>query len=807
MNPLIQDFHFTIRLIRKRPGTTLLVVAALVLGIGLNAAIFSVLNAVVLRPLPIFQPDRVVWLHSVVNQTGAPLGTSYPDYLDWKSQSRSFEAFTAMYALSLTLTGSGPAEHVKAAGISASGFRVWGVSTVLGRDFTDDDDRPGADRVAILNYPFWQKQFGGDFGVLGKSLVLDDQQYRVIGVLQPTPLGALKYPEIYIANGPLTNPHIMERDTRYFFPLARMKPHVTQQQAQSEMATIAARLATQYPATNKDIGVKLQGMMDQLSADGRKPLLFLILASSLIFLLSLVNVITVLLADTAGRGLELSVRLAIGATRSSLIRQLIIQAFTFAVIAGVLALLFAKSVLTFFIHYFPTAFLRFQETTIDFRVVLVTSAMILLTASTATALPALYACSLNPQNHLTGSSTSFALPRYRVLTRATLIIFQVSLASAFSLVSGLLIKSLYEVKKVDLGFSPAHIFTFQISPPLTKYKSPSQMAALSRAALNKIKSLPGIGLTSAISSLPLTTQGQVNTIEVDTESLLFGQKILVEDESILPGFFQTLHVPIQQGRDFSDSDLEGSLPVIIVDDVLAAKLWANQNPLGKRIRMSLREDGEIYRWFQVVGVVKQIKHFGPERNTRWMQLYVPQYQDPSPVLSFITNTALSEEATKNSSEKALHELDKNISVESFQSMDGYLDNFLSGRKVSVLLFFGLASIALALGCIGIYGVVADIVTQRRRELAIRMALGATPPRVILFITRFGLLATLAGVVIGSAIVASLSRLLATFLFGVTPLDPTIYPLSAGILLLLACIASIVPAIKLLRFNIQDILRQ
>src|SRR5215472_3629151 len=326
MHLLLQDFRFSLRLMRKRPGMTLLVLAALILGIGLNTAIFSVVNAVLLRPLPVFEPDRIAWLHSRVNQTGAQLGTSYPDYLDWKAQSHSFEAMAAIYGLSFTLTGNGPPEHLKGMGISASGFRVWGVTTILGRDFTDNDDQPGATRVVVLNYAFWQRKFGGDPRVLGESLVLDNQAYNIVGVLQPTKLSLLQYPDVWVANGPLVSPHIMERDTRYFFPAGRLKTNVSQAQVQAEMDTIANRLAAQYSNTNKNMGIRVEGLVENLTADGRKPLLLLIIASSLIFLLATVNVMTVFMAGTVERAQEFSVRLAMGAARSALLRQLFIQA-------------------------------------------------------------------------------------------------------------------------------------------------------------------------------------------------------------------------------------------------------------------------------------------------------------------------------------------------------------------------------------------------------------------------------------------------------------------------------------------------
>lgn len=804
---MIQDLRFTLRLMRKRPGMTFLVLAALVLGMGLNTAIFSVVNAVLLRPLPVFEPDRLVWLHSKVNQTGGQLGTSYADFLDWRAQSRSFQSMAAMYFFSVTLSGQGPPEHIKVVGISASGFKVWGVSTVLGRDFTDADDQPGAERVVILNDKFWLRKFGGSPDILGKSVVLDDHRCTVIGVLQPTEINILSYSDIYVANGPLLTPHIMERDTRWFFPVGRLQPNVTVAQAQAEMDTIAGRLATEYPATTKDMGISVESMAENLTASNRKPLSLLIVASSLIFMLAVVNVMTVFLASTFDRAQELSVRLALGAARATLLRQLLIQALILASVGGTLGLLLAKAGLVYFLHRFPHAAPRFHETTIDLRVVAVTIIMAFGTTLVAALIPAAYALRININSELRGEWSYFAPQKYRAWGRGALLLTEVALASGLSLVSGLLIKSFYQVEKVDLGFNPHNIFSFQVSPPINRYKEPERTAALYKAAAQKLASLPGMESVSGISSVPLTSQALVNTVEVDSQSPLFGRPLLVEDESILPGFFQVMRLPILQGRGFTAADHGGVPPVVIVDDLLAAKLWPGQNPLGKRLHMSVMM-GESIRWLEVVGVVREIKHFGPEGKIRWMQLYVPQYQDPSPTLSFVVNTTIPEGAAKAAAESALHDLDKDLPVEEFQTLDSYLDtNYLSGRQVGLVLLSAFAGIAIVLGVIGIYAVVANSVTQRRREVAIRIALGAMPVQTMILITRLGLFTTLAGIVIGSAIVMSLSRLLASLLYGVTALDPMVYIVSAILLILLAIIASLVPAMRLLRFNIQEILRQ
>lgn len=780
---------------------------ALLFGMGLNISVFSVLNAVLLRPLPISEPERLVWLRGKNISAGTPIPTSYPDFLDWRAQSRSFDGMAALYSLSFTLSGHGSPETLKVAAVSASWFKVWGITRILGRNFTQADDEPGAARVAIITHAFWQRKFGGDPGIFGKNIVLDGQQYTIIGVLQPTKLLILDNPDVYVTSGPLLNPHIMERDTYWFFVYARLKGNVSQAQAQAEMATIASRLSAQFADTHKDIGIAIVSVGKNLTADGRKPLSLLILASSLIFLLAAMNVLTVFLSMTLEREQELSVRLALGSQRSALVRQFFIQASTFAILGGSLSLLFAKLTLTFFLHRFPDLLLRFRETTIDLRVIGVTFGLSLATTLLAALVPAMYVFRLKIGNELRSSWTWFAPQRFRLLGRGALIVSEVALASSLSLVSGLLIKSFYEVQKIDLGFNPRQVFSFQINPPATEYKEPGRQSALYKAALGKLAGLPGMQSVSGTSGLPLTPQGFLNILEVESDSPLYGHQVTVEDEAILPGFFRVMQLPVLQGRDFTDADHEGTPPVIIIDNLLAGQLWPGQNPIGKRIRMSLLR-GLPYQWLEVVGVVKEIKHFGgPEADVRWRQVYVPQYQDPTPELSFVVNTTIPEAAVRNAVEKALNDLDKDLPIEKFHTMASYFDAFLDGRKVGLFLLTTFAAIGVMLAMIGIYGVIANAVTQRRRELAIRLALGATHSKIIVLVTRFGLLAALTGILIGSGIVIGLNRLFASVLYGVTALDPAVYVINVVVLILLAVVAGAVPAVRLLGFNIQEILRQ
>lgn len=806
MHSLIQDVRFSLRLMRRRPGMTALIVAALVLGIGLNIAIFSVVNAVVLRPLPVREPDRIVWLSTKVNRTNAPLGTSYPDFLDWKSQSDSFHSMAAIRAVSFTMTGSGPAEHLKGIAISAQGFTVWGVDTVLGRDFTEADDIPGADRVAILSYPFWQRKFGGDTGILQKDLTFDDQFYKIIGVLQPTQITTLQYPDVWVANGPMLDQHVMTRDTRLFFPVARLKPDVTLAQARTQMETIASRLAGQYPDTNKEMGIGVLPLSDVVSPNGSKPLLLLFLTSSLIYLLAVANVTVMFLGNTVERGKELSVRLALGSTRFSIGRQLFVHMFIFATVGTSIGLIVAKLGLDFFLYRFPNAIPRFQETTIDSKGILISVLLALLSILAGALTTAMYAYRLNLSSELKGETSWFTLPKYRTLGRGLFIFLEVTVASALSLVSGLLIRSLYEVQKVNLGFNPNHVIAFQINLPALRYKESPKRTRFFKLATDELSRVPGISSVSGISGLPLTTQGEVNRLQTDELAPTAIEPIQVEYESVLPGFFRTMQLPLLQGRDFTDADRDDASPVVIIDDVLAAKLWRGQRVIGKRVRMSVRA-GEKSRVLEVVGVAQEIKHFGPEAKVRWMQVYVPQYQDPSPTLSFVLSTAMPQTGIKPSVEKIVHELDKDLPVESFQPMNTYLDNFLSPRRVSLLLLSAFAATGITLGMIGIYGIVANSVIRRCREIAVRMAVGATVFNTIAQITRLGLIAALSGIVIGSLIVMSLTRVLAAFLFGISALSPEIYVLSALTITGLAVVASLIPAVRLFRLNIQEILRQ
>ena len=808
MYSLIQDFRFSLRLMRKRPGMTFLVIAALVLGIGANSAVFTVVNSVLLRPFPLPEPDRVVVILATSKQV-PNMGVSYPEYLDWKEQSHSFQSMATLQTVSFNMTGRGHAEHLNGIKASASFFKVLGLPPGLGRDFTEEDDRPGASRVAIMGRGFWERRFGSDPGILGKTLILNDQPYTVVGVEPDNPFYWIRGFDVWIPGGLFIDQKMMNRETRYLAVIARLAPWATRAQAQTEMEANASRLAAEFPQSNKDIGVTVVGLAELFTVKGRKPLLLLLSASSLILFLACINVVTVFISSAMERRKELSVRLALGADRSMLLRQMFVQSFLLALVSGSLGLAMAKAGVTFLVNRFPYLLARFQETNVDRSVVLFTTGTALLVSLISSLLPALYVFKLNINSELKGDWTWSALSKYRAAGQGALIVFEVSLAVSLALVSGLLIKSFREVEKVDLGFKPARVLSFQVSLPPARYGEADRISAFYKQAMQKIRNIPGVRSASAISTLPLSGSSAVHLINLQVENgqtEIATQRPFVDSPSVLPGYFETLRSPILQGRDFHDADTMSAPAVAIVDEVLAKRMWPGQSPLGKRIRLADIGDNAP-PWREVVGVVRQVKHYGPEKEVPRMQVYVPVFQQPTPLMSFVVDFLADQRSIRSGAEEAILELDKDLPLDNFRTLDDLLSVYVSGREVSVLLLCSFAGIGITLCMIGIYGVVSNSVVRMRRELAIRMALGASVGNAIVLVIKVGLLGALGGILIGSAIVLSLTRVLSAFLFGVTPLDFSLYLVSAALIIVLALIACLVPAQSVLRLNPQDVLRE
>jgi predicted permease len=599
---------------------------------------------------------------------------------------------------------------------------------------------------------------------------------------------------------------MLNRSNRYHAVIARLNPGVTREQADQEMDVVSRRLAQAYPQSDGGMQAYVV-MMANMAANSGNALKYIMIASSLILLLACVNVVTVFVANAVERRKELSVRLALGAGRAVLLRQFFVQGLIFASIGGSLGLLVAKVGVMILVNRFPYVMARLDDSTIDGSVIFFTLATTLGASLLGCILPSLFTANLNINSELKGDWSWPSLSRHRVAGQSALIVVEVSLAFALTLVSGLLIKSLYNIEQVDLGFNPERVLSFEVSLPSVRYKEADKIAGFYDLAVQNIRSLPGVRAASAVSTLPLTGNYHFINLEVEGQPApVGGQHPFVDSPSVMPGYFETLRSRIISGRDFNESDRSSSLPVAIVDDVLAARMWPGQNPVGKLVRLA--DDGDKGPpWRQVVGVIHQLKHYGPDKEVPRLQVYLPLLQQPVPTMSFVIDFQTDQSSIASSVQKVIAALDKDLPLDNVRTLEDLFSDHMSQRKIAVLLLSSFAAIGILLGLIGIYGVVANSIVRMRREIAIRMALGATVRNAIILVTKLGLIGTVAGILIGAGITLALTRILAAYLFGVASFSASIYCLSAAMVFVLALIASLIPAHSLLRFNPQEVLKE
>jgi putative ABC transport system permease protein len=804
MYGLLKDVRFSLRLMRKHPGMSLLVLAALILGIGINSAVFSVVYSVLLRPAPLTEAERIAFVFAK-SQQSAFVTISYPEFQDMRAQSRAFQSMAAYKYFIFNLTGNGTPEEMKTAAGTAGIFEAIGIRPIIGRGIQDADEKPGAPRVAVISHALWQRKFNGDSAVVGKTMVLDRQLYTIIGVLPPNDFPLVQQ-DVWVGIGPFLDQHMMNRETRHFAVLGRLSRSATIETAQKEMEGIAGRLALQYPYSNKDLSANVSRLIDAFTAGDRQPLWLIMVASGVVLLLACLNVMTVFIATAIERGKELSLRLALGAPRSALLRQLFIQSLMFATAGAFLGLELAKLGLAYLIQKYPFAVFRFKETTMDHTVVCFTILLAFGCTLAASILPALYTSKLNIYRELKGDWNWTSLFRLRAFGQNALIVFEVALAAGLSLVSGLLIKSFSELKKADMGFNPRYVAFFQMALPKTQYKDDAAQTAFYRQAIENLKNVPGVESASAAVTLPLVNGTYFINLQVDAQSPHAEERPFVDSNAVLPGFLAIMKIPILQGRDFTTSDGADSPPVAIIDEVLAASMWPGQNPLGKRLRLADITDNSA-PWREVVGVVRQIKYTGPAGKILRMQVYEPAYQHPSPIFSFVLRSATPLAVLRLPVEKAIHDVASDLPLNKFQTLEGSLAQMESGRKICMILLSSFAFVGISLGMIGIYAVVSNSVIRRRREIAIRMALGAGMRNSILQVTKMGFMATAGGIILGSALVICFTKVLAAFLYGVKTLDPEIYLLNALVIAGLALVAGLVPASSLLQLTPREILKE
>lgn len=795
MNTFWQDLRYGARMLFKQPGFSVVAVLTLALGIGATAAIFSVVNSVLLRPLPYAQPERLMTIWEDYSaRDGAPLDyTSPTGFADWRDQTQAFEHVAAYQGWRPTLTGKTPAgveepEQLVGAAVSHDMFSLLGVPLAQGRSFLPEEDKAGAERVVVIGYGLWQRRFGADPAIVGKQVSLMGDSFTVIGVL---PAGfqfpIVKGAEIFRTITPQLNPRC-QRGCLTIRVLARLRAGASETQARTELVNLARRIEQQFPEANSKVGVALVPLHEYLTAQVKTPLQVLLGAVLLVLLIACVNVANLLLARAAAREKEMAIRAALGAGRFRMMRQMLTESLLLALVSGVLGLLLATWLVEVLVSFSPAGTPRLEEIAVNQQVLAFTAGMTLLTGLCFGLAPAWQMARTDLNQVLRDGSRgmSAALRGRRVLN--TLVIAETALALVLLTGAGLLMRSFVQLQKVDPGFNPRQVLTLNLSLPRVGYPEPAQIAAFTPQLLERVKALPGIEAAGTTSSLPL---GQFNT---DTSFVIEGRPAPPEGQepvawysSVSPDYFSAMGMTLRAGRGFTERDDARAPKVIIITEAMARRYFANENPLGKRIGNG-RPDG----WREIVGVLADVKHFGLSKDAR-STFFMPEQQDPSRFMTLAVRTTTEPLAQVAAIRQIVTVLDQNLPVSNVETMEQLTVESIGPERFTLLLFGVFAGLALLLASAGIYGVMSYSVVQRTQEIGVRMALGAQTHTVLRLVIGQGMKLIGIGVALGLAGALLLSRLMKTLLFGVSATDPLTFAVIALLLASVAWMACYFPA--------------
>jgi putative ABC transport system permease protein len=813
MRNLWQDLLYGGRLLRKSPAFTLVAVLTLGLGIGANAAIFSIVNAVILRPLPYPNPQQLVMVWETDSNRKIVRGTAPPaDFLDWRSQNQSFQSIAAYHLWFFTLSGAGDPEQLWGAHVSPVFFSMLGVKPALGRTFRPDEEQPGQDRVVILSHRVWARRFGSDPTIIDRSITLDDKAYSVVGVL-PSSFslwGPSQDIDLWLPLSFAQNE--IRRDNPSLVAFARLKDRVTLAQANADLSTISHRLSMEYPATNQGTGVHVVLLHQDLIGSIGNPLLILLAVVGLVLLIACANVANLMLSRAAGRQREVAVRSALGARRFRLIRQLLTESILLGLLGGAVGLLFAYAAFRLLPLVLPPATAAGglpQEEWIGMNlpVVAYTASIAILTGIIFGFAPALQFSKPDLSESLKESGRSSAGGRQSRMTRNFLVVVEVALSLVLLIGAGTLIRGLESVLRQNMGFNPKNVLSFQVWLTDSKYPSGAQVSDFFQQALERMRHLPGITSAGAVNFLPLTGWSDLTNFDIDGRPSPPPKEEFVAHYRVIdPQYFQTMQMPLVAGRYFTDSDSATSLDVAIVNQTLVKRYWPNENPIGQRVRLHLVQSKSApYRpivgdqWSTIVGVVGDLQD-RMLRNTQPGELYLPYSQAPSRIMRFVLRTAGPPDLAADSARQVIFSIDKSQPVTEMKSMEELLSASMASETVNAKLLSFFAFLALVLAAIGIYGVISYGVQQRTHEIGIRMALGAQPDDVVRLIVGEGARLALAGVVLGLAGAYALTAVLAGFLFGVKSVDLPSSAIAIVILALVALSACYIPARRATRVD-------
>jgi len=793
METLLKDISYGVRTLLKSPGFTVVAVIALTLGIGANTAIFSVVNSVLLRPLPYSDPSRLMQLwEASVNRGRKEMPASYPNFADWRDQNHVFEQVVAYTDWSFNLTGSGEPERIRSAIVSPAFFSILGINPIRGRVFLSGEDEKGKDLVVVISESLWQRRFNSDPNIVGRSLNLDDKSFTVVGVISRGVQAPLMSDEIELWALVSLASGATNRYGHYLSVIARLKPDTTQQQAQADMDTIAGRLEQQYPESNKGLSVRVVSLSEQIVGNFRTSLLVMFGAVVFVLLIAGANVANMLLARAAARQKEMAIRTALGAGRWRIVRQLLTESMLLSLISGILGWSVAVWGIDLLVTLGPADLPRVKEVNIDLRVLGFTLAVSVLTGVLFGLLPALQASRPNLNERLKegGRSATSGLNRQRL--RSFLVISEIALSLVLLVVAGLLIRSFQRLQAVNPGFNPSNVLTMQLDLSRTKYKTGAQVIAFHDQLLERLKQLPGVQYASARTSVPIASDASYAYLRFNLE----GRTADASDppvayyNGVSPDYFQTMMVPLLKGRGFSDRDVSGSPNVVIVNDFLARRYFSDGDAIGKRI--TLDDNPKEEDWVTIVGIVGDTK---PRelRSEPVAELYMPYKQQPERGMSLMIRYRDGGTSVAAAVRNEVLALDKDQPIYSIRTLDSVLSESVATPRFRTLLLGVFAGVALILAGVGIYGVISYAVSQRSQEIGIRMALGAQAADVLRLVIKGGMTLALIGVALGLAGAFALTRLMTTLLFNVRPTDVATFATVSVGLLIVALFACFIPA--------------
>ena len=798
MDNLVKDIRYGVRSLLKHPAFTGIAVLTLALGIGANTAIFSVVNAVLLRPLPFPDADRLVMVWEDASFAGFPRNTPAPaNYADWKAQNQVFAETAAFEERSFNLTGDGEPVKIESYAVTANFFPTLGVKPVLGRAILPDEDKPGGNKVVMISYSLWQQRYGGERSVIGRELLLNGEKYSVVGVIPPGFQFMQSYIRLWVPMA-LSPEALADRGSHYLNVVARLKPGISMSQANADIQTIQQRIAHDHPDDAGRISAYVMPLRDQLAGDVRRPLLMLLVAVGFVLLIACTNIANLLLSRAASRRREIAVRSALGASRLHIVRQLLIESLLLATVGAAGGLLLASWSFAFLERLIPDGLALSAKLNLDLKVLGFSLLVALLTAVIFGLAPALAAAKVDLNEALKQGGGRSALHGGGNRLRSAMVVTEIALALVLLVGAGLLIQTVFKLREQYSGLQPENVLTLRTVLPRSKYPDQPQRSAFYNQVLARVQSLPGVVTAGYTTTVPLEWKGGTSgfypegrTIErARTEGLSYD----ANHRQVSADYLKTMGIPLRQGRYLNDGDNEQTMPVAVINETMARQYWPGEDAVGKRFKLG-DPDAKI-PWVTIVGVAGDVRQMGVDEPVK-AEMYLPYRQikeqrwfAPRDLAIRTAGDPLRLVAAVRSE---IHQVDPDQPIANIRTMDQVLGEETASRRLGMTLLTIFAGLALLLSSLGIYGVLAYFVVEHTQEIGVRLALGAQRRDILGLVLKKGMVLALVGVAIGLVGAFALTRLMKSLLYGVSTADPLTYAVITLLLIMVALCACYLPA--------------